>query len=171
MKEVLSVDIFLTGSYELSDYDKFEIHNYLENYIGGHHYHLLVYRNIEKEILKFFIKNDDKCGQLTVYLPYTLNEQPKQIKEPLLYLKKLGTKVVELKLEDKVMYRSTYLSLLERIILKTDSVLSFYNEDNSKRLIPVDFAKKYQIESHIFDLPKNDEDKIYRQLEEKIRVV
>lgn len=165
------MNIFLTGSRDLTEIDKNEIYTYLERYGWNHDIHVLCDKSVENEVLKFFIENDSFSKKLHIYTFQPYRMLPSFLKKPIDFLKEKGANYTSFEIEEMNIKRTPYETSVEEILSVADLIISFYNGDNSKRLIPIDVAKEMGIDAMIYDLPGHDENKIEVSMEHKVRVV
>lgn len=165
------MNIFLTGSSALTALDKYEIKQYLENYVENHNIHVMCYRSIENEILSFFIENEEYASQLYLYSFQSMDSLPQKIKDSIQYLKEKGSIYHSFGIEDVLIKRSVYEKTWKTMLSNTDLVMCFYNGDKPSALIPVDISEELNIDAMIYHLPGFDETKLDLPIEQKVQVV
>jgi hypothetical protein len=166
------MNIVVTGSQKLSEFDKEEIRNYLELYAENHTIHLMCYRSLEPEVLSFYIKNDHLASQLHLYTFQPLTMLTEALRESIEFLIELGATYQSFENRDIRIKRSFYEDTWRTLIrTKAELVMCFYNKDKATAVIPVDIAKECHVDAMYFDLPGHDEAKLGRSMEEKVRVV
>lgn len=163
--------ICLTGSRDLTELDKEEIRKYLERYGWNHEIHVLCDKTVENEVLKFFIENESYAKNLSIYTFQPYRNLPTFLKQPIDFLREMGAEYASFEIEDIQIKRTPYIESQKKIIVQSDLLISFYNGDNPKRLIPVDIAKEMNVDAMMYDLPGHDISKTEKSLEHKVRVV
>lgn len=161
----------MSGSRQLTEFDKRDIQAYLEKYVQQHQIKILCYRNIESEVLKYFINNDQKAMQLTIYSFQPLERLPEKLKKSIEYLVTKGSHYISFNMLDMQIKRSVYEESWRTMLVNTDLSLCFYNGDLSVSLIPIDIAKEQGVDAMVYDLPALSEEKLFRSLEDKMKIV
>lgn len=168
----------LIGPSELTDFDKREIEENLEDFISkGNQIILLAYRSIEIEVFKFFIErmNDDNSKNIASLLhihtfqPFSL--LPDKIKESINFLVENGASFHSFEFEEILIKRTMYIETWQTILKEADALICFYDGAKSTLMIPVDEAKKMQKKSVIYNLPNFNEEHFLLNTEEKIRII
>ncbi|RZM80085.1 hypothetical protein C1456_01975, partial [Klebsiella pneumoniae] len=85
------MQLFLSGSHTLTDYDKQEIQAYLEKFAPVNHIHLLCYKSIENEVLQFFLKKEHLAPRLSIYTFAPKECLPEPFLSTIDYLECLGS--------------------------------------------------------------------------------
>lgn len=165
------MDVFLAGSSVLTKYDKEEINQYLKTYVPKNTIHLLCYRSLETEVLKFFIENDEYASKLHIYTLQPFDNSTSLLKESILYLKSKGSLYHSFNHEGVEVRRAFYQQAWKEMLKSIDLVVCFYNGDKPSALIPVDIAKEVGVDGMIFDLPGYQKEKRNRKIKDKVRVV
>ncbi|MFD3446016.1 hypothetical protein ACFDTO_15590 [Microbacteriaceae bacterium 4G12] len=165
------MNIFLCGSNDLTALDGQEIYNYLSRYAPKHNIHLLCYKSIENEVLRFFVENEELASHLHVYTLQPLHELSHVFRDIMEYLDAQGNNYSSFNYSSTKIYRSRYIDFLKQIFQNIDLVLCFYNGNNHTAVIPVDVAKECKIDALIYDLPGDNKDLARQSLKNKMRVI
>lgn len=165
------MQIYVAGSHRLSEWDKKEIYQYLEKYAAVNHIHLLAFKSIENEVLRFFLENEALAPRLSIYTLPSLECLPEPFCGAITYLQELGASHQHFYYYDTQIAKTKLELFQEAIIEKMDLVCCFYNGDKPADMIPVDVAKQLGVQSAIYDLPKQKKHLIYRSNGDKIRLV
>ncbi|CAM2362658.1 hypothetical protein [Listeria seeligeri] len=165
------MQLFLSGSHTLTDYDKQEIESYLEKFVPVNHIHLLCYKSIENEVLQFFLKKEQLAPRLSIYTFAPKECLPEPFLSAIDYLERLGSSYQSFGYFNTIIAKPTYEKFLAQIISKMDLVCCFYNGDKPTDVIPVDVAKTCDVQSMIYDLPKTKKHLLHRTSSDKIKLV
>jgi hypothetical protein len=170
--------IALVGPSELTEFDKKEIEENLEDFISkGNEIALLAYRSIEIEVFKFFIKNtDDENGRniaekLHIYTYQPLKFLPEKIKNTIEYLIEKGAKYTSFEFSQTLIRRSVYIETWQKILEDVEVMVCFYDGEKPTLMIPIDEAKKKDKKAVVYQLPRFNEEHFLLQPSEKIKVV
>ncbi|WP_369900266.1 flagellar motor switch protein FliG [Bacillus manliponensis] len=163
--------IFLCGSNQLSTFDRAEIQTFLQQYADKHEIHILCYKTIESEVLRFFVENEQLASHLFIYTIQPLHIFTTEFQKVVSFLSEQGAYIRSFDHANEAVYRSTYVSFVKKIIEDMDLILCFYNGDKHTAVIPVDTAKEIQKDAIIYDLPGTQEIKKNKQFEEKLRMM
>lgn len=166
------MNIFISGSQQLSDYDKEEIQNYLEMYAERHILHIMCYRSLESEVLSFYLKNEHLAPNLHIYTFQPLSMLTNTLRETITLLVEMGANYRSFECEEIRIKRSFFENVWRELIrTRAELVMCFYNRDKATAVIPVDIAKECGVDAMYYDLPGLDITKLERSMEEKVRVV
>lgn len=152
--------VSMIGPENLSHFDQEEIQNYLDILVPqGTHIHLMIYKNIELEVFKYFVKNQDFCSQLHLYSIQPSDALHPNYQTTISFLEKNGASFQSFYHQDPTVLRPQYIEYWEKIISSSDSVICFYNQQMPRLFIPIDIALKKEKRGIVFHLPGEDETK------------
>lgn len=176
------MDIALIGPKEITEFDKQEIEGYIEELATDYwdettgsmkqnHIHFLAYRSIETEVFSFFIENEHLAERLTIYTFQSFDHLPKNKRMTIQFLIDCGANHVTYDHNDILIKRTMYTYVWKDIIDASDSVISFYDNQKTSLLIPIDIAKSQRKKAYIYSLPGMDEAKFELGTEKKLKSV
>lgn len=170
--------IALIGPSELTEFDKKEIEENLEDFLSeGNEIAILAYRSIEIEVFKYFVKQMDEeegaaiASRLHIYTFQPLSLLPEKIKASIDYLVENGAKYHSFNFEQMLIRRTMYVDSWNYILQDVDVMVCFYDGEKPTLLIPIDEAKKQGKKAVIYQLPKLSEEQFLLQTDQKIRIV
>ncbi|CAM4369194.1 flagellar motor switch protein FliG [Bacillus manliponensis] len=162
--------IFLCGSNQLSTFDRAEIKSFLHEYAHKHEIHILCYKTIESEVLRFFVENEHLASHLFIYTIQPLHTFTEEFQKVVSFLYEQGAYIRSFDHENAAIYRSIYVSFVKQIVEDMDLVICFYNGDKHTAIIPIDIAKEIQKDAIIYDLPGTQATKANETFEQKLRM-
>lgn len=165
------MNIFLCGSNQLTALDREEIKKFLLDYAHKHKIHILCYKSIENEVLRFFVENERLAQNLCLYTLQPFHLLTDEFQEVVDYLKTHGAEYITFDYPYNSIYRSEYISFVKQIVEDSQLVLCFYNGDKHTSVIPVDVAKDAGIDAVIYDLPGLHEKQTKKSFQQKIRMM
>ncbi|MCP8968833.1 flagellar motor switch protein FliG [Ectobacillus ponti] len=165
------MNIFVCGSSHLSAADQTEIEQFLLRYAPKHQVHVLSYKNIEREVLRFFVQRDHLAPQLHMYSLQPIHTLSPSFQSIVHYLEEQGARYVSFGYAHSSIYRSEYITYLRSVLLGIELVVCFYNGDSHTSVIPVDVAKEMGIDAVIYELPGENAGETHRRLADKLRVI
>lgn len=163
--------IFLCGSNQLTKFDQEEIKNFLSKYAYKHEIHILCYKSVENEVLRFFVENERLAKHLFIYTVQPLQTLTNEFQEVVSFLQEQGAQFHSFNHSESAVYRSKYMSIVKQVIENTDLVFCFYNGDKHTAVIPIDMAKELEIDAIMYDLPGVQETKSNKLFEQKLRMM
>lgn len=165
------MNIFICGSSHLSALDQKEIQKWLSQYARKHHIHLLCYKSLEKEVLRFFVENEHLAPNLFLYTLQPLHKLSNSFQQITEFLVEHGSTYSSFGYSHEAIYRSDYILYVKSILADMGLVLCFYNGDTHISVIPIDAAKEIRIDAVIYNLPGKNKELASRVLEDKLRIV
>lgn len=163
--------IFLCGSNQLSTFDRAEIKAFLHEYAHKHEIHILCYKTIEDEVLRFFVEHEHLAKHLFIYTIQSLHIFTEEFQNVVSFLTEQGAHIRSFDHASEAIYRSAYMSFVKQMVEDMDLVFCFYNGDKHTAVIPVDIAKEIQKDAIIYDLPGTQEIKMNKRFEQKLRMM
>ncbi|WP_088362490.1 hypothetical protein [Bacillus cereus] len=151
--------VALFAPYHLNDKELETVFDFLYDVIDETKFSILFYRTIDLDIVRFFLELPEEYAKhLEIHLPGTLNsiEDP-ALKQGIKFLSENGTEIVEHFFTAEALIDNQYNSILKKMIMNVDEVLSFYKSDAkqiTKLLRPFTFSKQYKKIGYISYLDK-----------------
>ena len=165
------MNILLCGSNQLTAFDREEIKIFLSDYAHKHKIHILCYKSIENEVLRFFVENERLAQNLCLYTLQPLHVLTDEFQEIVSYLTAHNAQHVTFGYPHNSIYRSEYMSFVKQIVEDSNLVVCFYNGNQPTAVIPVDLAKDAGIDAIMYDLPGTHEKQVEKSFEQKIRMM
>lgn len=170
--------IALIGPSELTEFDKKEIADNIEDFVSkGNEIVLLAYRSIEIEVFKYFVQNIDEeigaeaASRLHIHTFQPLHLLPEKIKAPIEYLREKGASYHSFNFNQALIRRNVYTESWQEILADVDVMVCFYDGEKPTLMIPIDEAKKMGKRAVVYKLPKNNEEHFLLEATEKIKIV
>lgn len=171
MRWHIFMKIFLCGSNQLTKFDQAEIKTFLSEYAYKHEIHILCYKSIENEVLRFFVENERLAKHLFIYTIQPLHILTNEFQEVVSFLREQGANFRSFNYSENAIYRSKYMSIVKQVVEDTDLVFCFYNGDKHTAVIPIDIAKELGTDAIMYDLPGMQETQINKLFEQKLRMM
>lgn len=166
--------VALLGPSELTEYDKREIERYIQTVVkDGHTIKILAYNSIEIETFKFFLRkeNIEFASQLSIYTFPLLDNLPNRLKASIDYLVLKGATYHSFEHKQMVVFRSAFIDAWRKIIAESDLVVSFYDQEKTSLMIPLDIAKEMGKRAIKFTLPGSNFEMLNATPDKKIQVI
>lgn len=165
------MNLFVCGSNQLTTWDKKTIQKFLTRYASKHSIHVLCYKSIENEVLRFFLEHEELISRLHIYTFHPLENLSNAFQEMIPHLVSLGGHYSSFGYMNASLYRSDYIQYVQILLKNMDLVVCFYNGDTHTSVIPADIAKEHGIDAFICDLPGENRELAHRKFENMLRLL
>ncbi|MDG4656184.1 flagellar motor switch protein FliG [Ectobacillus antri] len=165
------MNLFVCGSNQLTSADKKVIRTFLKQYAPKHSIHVLCYKSIENEVLRFFLENETYAPHLHIYTFQPFANMTAWFQDMVSHFLSLGAHYTSFNHVLIPLYRSDYVQYTRNLVKQVDLVVCFYNGDTHKSVIAADIAKENGIDTFICDLPGEHTERANRQLERMLRLL